>query len=268
MHDIQHVHYPEFLSWHRRLSRGITYGLSASHADYFQASSQFIREDMLAHYPQISAEQIEVIPEGVNAEDFAVRRDLVELIARYQLDAKFLFFPAQLWPHKNHLRVLRAFKQIERQFGVKIPLIMTGAAYSAAGDVLRFLVDQDMPYVRYLGRVPFDDLVGLYQSAAFLLSPGLYESNSLPVLEAAAAGTPVIASLIPPNQELQEKLQLNLFDPLSESELSELILRLWHDEKTGISQAAHNREAVSEFSWKNAASSYLAIFKRVTQPAA
>src|SRR5579863_3153958 len=54
MHDIQHVHYPEFFSWGRRLSRKITYGLSASHANWFQASSEFIKQDLLAHFRELA----------------------------------------------------------------------------------------------------------------------------------------------------------------------------------------------------------------------
>ena len=268
MHDIQHLHYPEFFSWPRRLSRRITYGLSAFHADYFQASSDFIKRDMLAHFPQISEDRIAVIPEGVNIQDFSIRRDSSKLFNSYQLDERFLFLPAQLWPHKNHLRVLRALKRIEERSGIRIPLILTGAGYSAASDVLRFVAEQSMSYVRYLGRVPFGDLVGLYQSASFLISPGLYESNSLPVLEAAAAGTPIIASAIPPNQELASTMHLNLFDPYNEDELSHLIFRLWQDNEIGARQAAHNRAAVCQYSWENAALKYLELFSRIASSAA
>jgi glycosyltransferase involved in cell wall biosynthesis len=215
MHDIQHVHYPEFLSWPRRLSRRITYGLSASYANYFQASSDFIKQDMLANYRQISPEQIEVIPEGVNLREFAFPRDTAPLVMRHELPGRFLFLPAQLWPHKNHLTVLKALKRIEERHGYQIPLVLTGAKYAGASAIFKFLAEHKMDYVRYLGRVTFDDLVGLYQSASFLVSAGLYESNSLPVLEAAAAGTPIIASDIPPNRELEATLQLNLFDPLN-----------------------------------------------------
>jgi glycosyltransferase involved in cell wall biosynthesis len=113
--------------------------------------------------------------------------------------------------------------------------------------------------------VPFTDLVGLYQKAAFLVMPSLHESNSLPVLEAAAAGTPVIASRIPPNEELARVLHLNLFDPLNQEELEGLLVRLWEDETLAVAQAMHNRKLITLYSWDSAAKQYLQLFERVVQ---
>lgn len=263
MHDIQHFHYPEFFSWQRRLSRNITYGLSARYASYLQASSHFIERDFLTHFPQIAPEQIQVIPEGVDASEFAARNGRDESLEGYCLPERFLFCPAQLWPHKNHLTILRALKKIENQHGSKIPLILTGAKYSAGSQVLDFIAEQSMTYVHYLGKVPFRSLVALYQKAAFLITAVLYESNSLPILEAAAAGTPIIASRIPPNKELAQVLQLNLFDPLDVDGLARLILALWNDGKTDSAQAAHNRQHIGFYSWENAARKYLRLFERI-----
>ncbi len=262
MHDIQHLHYPEFFSWPRLRSRKITSGLSAACAGYFQASSEFIKRDMLAHFPDISPEQITVIPEGVNLKEFSAPAE-ASALRQYELAQRFLFLPAQLWPHKNHLTVLRALLRLERTYGVKIPLVMTGARYSAAPAILRFLAEHQMDYVCHLGTVPQHDLVALYQQAAFVISPGLYESNSLPVLEAAAAGTAVIASKIPPNEELAHTLRLNLFDPLDDQELASLIITLWQDERTCREQATRNRDQVARFSWENSARQYLSLIERI-----
>jgi glycosyltransferase involved in cell wall biosynthesis len=265
MHDIQHLHYPEFFNWPQRRSRKITYGLSARSAVCFQASSEFIKQDMLAHFAAISPEQIAVIREGVKLEDFSTPCDTGAL-EQYKLPERFLFLPAQLWPHKNHITFLQALRRIEQVQGVKIPLVMTGAKYSAAPAIFRFLAEGKMHHVRCLGKVPFEELVALYQRAALAISPSLYESNSLPVLEAAAAGTAVIASKIPPNEELARTLQLNLFEPLAIEELAELIFRLWQDEAICRVQAAHNRSQIARFSWENAARQYLSLMERIANP--
>lgn len=126
MHDIQHVHHPEFFTWPRRLSRRITFGLSARHASFFQASSEFSKQDFLRYFPCIAPEQITVIPEGVCAEDFATPVDAGPLLHKYALPERFLFYPAQLWLHKNHMILLKALKQIESRRGLRIPLVLTG----------------------------------------------------------------------------------------------------------------------------------------------
>lgn len=263
MHDIQHVHHPEFFSWPKRTSRRIIYGLSARHAGYFQASSHYIKEDLMNHFTWLSQEQIEVIPSGVLIQNFAAPSGLDSIARRYDLPERFLLFPAQLWPHKNHLSVLKALKQIEAETGLRIPLVLTGAKFSAAPTIFKFIADQSMGYVRYLGKVPSRDIVALYASAAFMITATLHESSSLPILEAAAAGTPVIASRIPPLEELGQALQLNLFDPLDTKQLARLIVTLWKDESIGSAQAAHNREHISCFSWENTARKYVALFERI-----
>ncbi len=140
--------------------------------------------------------------------------------------------------------------------------MLTGGKYGAASGLFSYIAGQSMDYVQYLGTVPFADLVGLYRKAALLVVPSLHESNSLPILEAAATGTPIIASQIPPNEELAGVLQLNLFEPLKIAELVDLIVWLWKDEKTVSAQVAHNRLHVGAYSWQNAARKYFCLFER------
>jgi glycosyltransferase involved in cell wall biosynthesis len=263
MHDIQHLHHPEFFSWPRRLSRTITYGLSARYATYLQANTEYTKKDFLTHFPELSPEQVEVIPVGVNIERFATPSRSEEVRKRYDLPERFLLYPAQLWPHKNHLTVLKALKHIAGRNRVKIPLLLTGGEYAAASKVFRFIADNSMTYVRHLGKVPGQDMISLYQEAAFVVAAGLYESSSAPMLEAAAAGTPVIASRIPPFEELGRVLQLNLFEPLDVDDLAKLIVDLWNDQEIGRSQAIINRRQIACFSFENTARKYMDLFERV-----
>ncbi len=262
IHDIQHLHYPEFFGRLRLLSRRITYDLSARHAGYFQANSKYTKDDLLHHFDWLSEDRVEVIPPGVRIEEFATPIVSDSLYQHYRIPEHFLFCPAQLWPHKNHLTILRALKQIEAQRGLKIPLVLTGAKYSAAAQVIEFIGEKSMDYVHYLGAVPFQDLVSLYQKATFTIMATLHESGGFPILESAAAGTPIIASRIPPFEEFGEVLQLNLFNPLDTQELATLIGALWRDEKTASAQSTHNRERIALYSWENAAEKYLQLFAR------
>lgn len=262
IHDIQHVHYPEFFSWPVRLSRRLTYGLSARHADFFQASSKFIKCDLQQSFGCITERQIEIIPEGVSREEFSRPINTKALKNRYRIPERFLFYPAQFWFHKNHMILLKALRQVEKTHGLEIPLVLTGGEYSAAPSIFRYLAEEKMHYVKYLGKVPFEDLVGLYQSATFLVMPSLHESNSLPVLEAAAAGTAIIASNIAPNEELSCTLQLHLFNPNDADELARLIYCLWHDQAGASAQAAHNRQQIAKYSWENTARGFGRLFER------
>jgi glycosyltransferase involved in cell wall biosynthesis len=256
MHDIQQVHYPQYFSKKELIVRRIQYELSAERATYLQASSQFIKEDLLNHFNYLHPEQIVVIPEGVMIEEFSspVENDVV---AKYKLPSNFLFFPAQLWFHKNHITVLKALNHLNRKQGLKIPLVMTGAKYTGAGQIFSYIKDQQMDYIYYLGKVPFTTMVALYQRARFFITAVLYESSSLPFLEAAAAGCPIIASDTPPNREMAQILRASLFDPLNDRKLAELLVTIWDDDGLIRDHVDHNRVNIDYYSWDNAARRYL-----------
>ena len=264
MHDIQHVHHPEFFTWKERALRRVQFNASAMAATYIQSSSAYTRNDILAYYKCRSADDIIVIHEGVDVAAFSAP-PRVDVRAKYGLPDKFLFFPAQLWPHKNHIRLLNALRSIYAKNETKIPLVMTGGGFSAGSQVLNYIAAKKMDYVRYLGKVPFDELEGLYHQAWFLIMPTLHESSSLPILEAAAAGLPILASDIPPIREQAQYLAVNTFDPYNEESIAACILRHWSDEKLRRNQVAQNRLGVRRFAWCEVASKYLEFVESVEE---
>jgi glycosyltransferase involved in cell wall biosynthesis len=224
-----------------------------------------MRRDFLDHFPSLDENRVVVIPEGVDIALFARPRAHDELRCRYRLPDRFLFFPAQLWRHKNHITVLRALKRL-RDRGVRIPLILTGSKYEGSRAIFDYIEQNDLGHlVRYLGAVPFEDVVALHQVARFLVTAVLYESSSMPVLEAAAAGTPIIASRTPPNEEHSKHLKMHLFSPTDDGELGDLLARVWNDDEIIKQHVEANRIAVQRYSWENAAREYLRVFDFMQQ---
>lgn len=265
MHDIQHEHFPEFFTPAELKWRRLMFYLSAKHAAYLQASSQFIQRDLIEHFPSLRAEQIEVIREGVEVERFAEPSPATgNLRSKYGLPEQFVFYPAQLWKHKNHITVLRALKLIELTAGVRIPLILTGAKMSASDEIFSFIREEKMEYVNHLGKIPFVELVALYQTATITITAALYESSSLCLLEAAAAGSALLASATPPNQEMATVLQATLFSPLDANELADKLLCLWRDPDRRHQQRDHNAKAVRSYAWTEIADCYNRWFDRLT----
>jgi glycosyltransferase involved in cell wall biosynthesis len=119
--------------------------------------------------------------------------------------------------------------------------------------------------VHYLGKVPFNDIINLYRHARFFITATLYESSSLPILEAAASGTPIIASKTPPNEEMGSILDLNLFDPLDVDNLCHLIYSIWNRDSLIQRQIEHNRHNINYYSWDSAAKKYMEVFSKITQ---
>jgi glycosyltransferase involved in cell wall biosynthesis len=261
IHDIQHIHHPEFFTPEQLLERKVVFKQCVEHATVIQASGPHMRRDFLENFPSLREDRVVVIWAGVDIDAFSALRPATEVKNRYGVPESFLFLPAQLWHHKNHLTVLRALKRLQER-GINIPLVMTGARYEASQGIFDFIEQNSLgEQVFYLGIVPFDDLVSLYQSSRFLIMPSLHESSCLPILEAAAAGTPIIASRTPPIEEMAEQLEMQLFTPTDDRSLANLLAAVWTDDSLVRRQVEANKTAIKKFSWDNSAREYIKLFE-------
>jgi glycosyltransferase involved in cell wall biosynthesis len=260
IHDLQHVHFPEFFSAGERWERDAAFANAIAHASAIQASSRQMAEEFMAHFPGLSEERIVAVPEGVDVAAFrsAPKNDVR---ARYGLPEHFLFYPAQLWPHKNHITIFKALTRLH-QAGLDIPLVLTGARYAGADELAPYL--DRVNNVFYLGIVPFADIIALHRTARFLLTASRYEASSIPILEAAAAGTAIIASATPSHSEHAEELQIQLFPPSDDAALAELLRKVWPDDALIARQTAYNAGAIERFTWMRAAEHYLDAMERLS----
>jgi len=255
MHDIQQYHYPEFFSKYELNLRKLNFVNTAENVSYIQASSNFIKEDLLKHFENLTHEQIVVINEGVNYEKFQIT-NLNNIFEKYNLPERFLFYPAQLWDHKNHITILKALNEIKKN-NDEIPLVLCGAKYNAFFKIEEFIKNNDLKKIFYLGKVSDEDLLSLYQNASFLIVAALYESSSLPILEAAASGLPVIAASTPPNIEYGDHFKINYFEPKNYKELSALLKKVFISNFDVQDEIKFNKKNILHFTWMKQANKYI-----------
>ncbi|OGO05361.1 MAG: hypothetical protein A2Y73_04860 [Chloroflexi bacterium RBG_13_56_8] len=116
--------------------------------------------------------------------------------------------------------------------------------------------------VRFLGRVPLDDLVALYNAAAVCVYPSLYEGFGLPVLEAMACGCPVITSNVSSLPEVAGEAAI-LVDPYSVDELANAIQKLLDDESLAGDLRQRGLTRARLFSWERCAKETAAVYHKV-----
>jgi glycosyltransferase involved in cell wall biosynthesis len=262
MHDIQHEHFPEFFTREELKYRRISYKASAYSATLIQASSNFIKKDLLLNFRKVKENQIFVIQEGVDLLLFQKKQKQTNVKERFNLPEKYLFYPAQLWGHKNHLNLLKAIKNLRDAKLQNIALVFTGRKFSAADDIFNFIKENNLVNVKYLGIVDINDLLALYHQAWYLVLPSLFESSSLPVLEAAAAGIPIIASNISSIAEMNQKFKMFLFDPLEAQSIVDSIDCAWSNISERQIHIEHNKKAVLSNDWSIIASQYMDLFEK------
>ncbi len=149
--------------------------------------------------------------------------------SKYHLTGKFLFYPAEFWPHKNHFRLIDAMARI-RVSCSDIRLILAGyfgKGYSRVRSHVEKLGLHD--HVHFAGYLPEADMPEFYRRARALVFPTFFGPTNIPPLEAFALGCPVAASGIYGMPEQLGDAAL-LFDPRSEQEMADCIQRLWQDD--------------------------------------
>lgn len=149
---------------------------------------------------------------------------------RYGLPAKFLFYPAQFWPHKNHMRLLEAMHRVAEMYP-DIALVLSGGHSHAFEQVQQHAQALGLgERVRFVGYVPDSDLRSFYVRARALIMPTFFGPTNIPPLEAMTTGCPAIVSGIYGMPEQSGDAAL-YFDPHSVDEIAERISQVWCDDR-------------------------------------
>jgi glycosyltransferase involved in cell wall biosynthesis len=185
VHDLFPVTDPERFTARgvRLLSAGIE---RAKQADLVLVPSQATADECAAHgFP---TDRLRVVPWGVDLApaDPAIRRAVRR---RFALERPFVLWAGTVEPRKNLPVLLEAFARLDHP---NLDLVLAGPdGWNEQLDHhLRTLGDR----VRRIGFVSTPELTALYAEAAAFAFPSVREGFGLPVLEAMAQGTPVVAS--------------------------------------------------------------------------
>ncbi|MFT4571097.1 MAG: glycosyltransferase involved in cell wall biosynthesis [Hyphomicrobiaceae bacterium] len=256
IHDLAAYVMPETFSFAQRLHQRFETPLTVRRAKRIVTVSQASARDLRHHFPAAS-QRIEVIGNGVALRGTTPpASDIRDWRARWTRGGPVVGYLGTIQPRKNVEALVAGFLAVA---GPDWTLLLAGRirpGYRPA------FLDQPDPRVRYLG-VLDDDMVRLFLSSLdIMVSPSSYEGFGLTLVEAMAAGTPVIAvnaSAVPevvgdaavliaePNERLiGDAIASLIADPHKRSELS----------AKGVRQAALH-------TWEGAAAAMLELYAQV-----
>ncbi len=242
-------------------------------ADLTITVSEASREGIARRFG-IPRRRIVVIPEAANHLFRPIPHDqaLADVLARWGLDdGRFLLYVGGISPHKNLAALIDAVAELRRRTGTSPCKLVLAGDY--AGDVFfsafeevrqRAAALQLDDAVVFTGYVDDAALVALYNAAAALVLPSLAEGFGLPVIEAMACGTPVVASARGALPEVLGGAGL-LFDPERRGDLQAVLQRVMADPGVQARMRMLGLQRSAEFSWKRAAQQTRAAFGGVME---
>lgn len=206
--------------------------------------------------------QITAVYNGYNPH-FVPQTVQPETIRKYVDAGEYLFFLGNTDPKKNTPRVLKAYQLYLEQSERKLPLLIADLKEEFIDSILKEQRIEDIKsHLYFPGYIPNTDLPALYNGAFAFLYPSLRESFGIPMLEAMACGTPVIAGNTSAMPEIAGEGAL-LVDPLCAEDIADSLLSLERNKTAYEAQRTYGLERVKQFSWRKSAEALLEIYRNV-----
>jgi glycosyltransferase involved in cell wall biosynthesis len=245
LHDVLHREHPSMFSRAERTFRRVAYDRAARNATRVVTVSEHSRRQIVEHLG-IAPGRVVAVQSGVDHARFTPAGPLAAPLAR-----PFVLYPANLWPHKNHARLISALAHVGG-----IALVLTGAP-SPRLTRLQDLAQRHGVELRHLGYV--DDMPALYRAATALVFPSLAEGWGAPVVEAMACGCPAAASDSGAVAEAAAGAAL-LFPSDDVAAMADAIRQVTGDESLRQQLRGQGLERAAQLTWARAAAGHAEVY--------
>jgi glycosyltransferase involved in cell wall biosynthesis len=221
-------------------------------ADILLALGASEKETLMKGYQQPES-KIETVPNGVGEQFFTATPDL--FLKTFGISKPVVLHVGNISDQKNQLGLVRALR------GENVEIVLVGASSDLVRPYLEQCISEGDGKVRYLGVFPHGAplLTSAYAAAAVLAVPSQYEGMSNCVLEALAAGTPVVTTKHNSWDFKADAAAVIEVDPASSQEIRNAVIKLLRDPKP----RARCQAIVSPLSWTSVAQQIETVYSRL-----
>ncbi len=257
IHDMIHVLFQEEASVTRRIYYRYIVRKAAENSSMILTVSENSKRDII-NYLNLSPEKVVVT---YNAADQIFKKinedDVDKLKDRFGINGKFLLYVGNLKPHKNVKLLIESYHLLRRKTNLKLVIV-------GKKDILfqKGLNDKLLEGVIFVGEVSDELMPGFYSGAEIYVSPSLYEGFGLPLIEAIACGTPVVAISTPSSDEILGNAGFMVNENQPE-ELANAIYTVLLDSNLRNSLVNKGFGRMKLFSWEKSAKKILKIYYKI-----
>ncbi len=239
--DLQHQHLRENFSLGERWGRSLKDRQMVLRADRILCISGATRDDLLACHGG-DPQKVGVLYLGGGGELVS------DMTAVERENGGYLYYPANAYPHKNHVRLIRAFREF-RQLHPEEPirLVMTGQISPAVQQELSSVRREEG--VEHLGFVSTERKEELFRGCRAVVFPSLFEGFGIPIIEGLQQGKRVLCHRLPVFEELVGD-EVVYCDARSEEGLRGGLERLLRSEDLPPIDAERRREILARLTWE------------------
>lgn len=252
IHDLGFRHFRKSYSFYHYLNLHIGTWLSAKWAETIIVPSRAVATDVQEHYG-VSSAKLAVIPNGYDPKMFdgLTATKVAEVMQHHNVTDPYLLYLGRLEVRKNVERLIEAFYRLRDSglFGGQLVLVGNpGIGF----DKIRSLIGKRPGYVVHTGYLSDPERAALLRGARLLAFPSLYEGFGIPILEAFAAGTPVLTADRGATAEIAGNAAL-LVDPEDTEAIHKGLERLLAEPELVKSLVNKGAERCQQYSWQKTA---------------
>lgn len=202
-----------------------------------------------------------IIPNGVDVQHFSLERPPIE---RYADGRPNVLFVGRLEKRKGVKYLLQAFETVKRQMP-EARLLVVGPPTRAARGYRRWVAEKGLADVEFIGYVSYDELARYHHTADVVCAPATgNESQGIVLLEAMAAGRPLVASNIEGYASvLTHGVEGLLVRPKDAEGLASALLELLSDPDKRREMGERARQRAQEYSWERVSQKVLSYYERL-----
>lgn len=249
----------DYLEWSTRFS--------LKKARRIVAISNFTKEE-LCHAYQPNPEKITVIYNGYVKEMYKpipANDESQAVITRYGIKSPYIFYIGRLDKKKNITTLIEGFAHFKQRQGsqFKHQLCLVGDA-SFGFDEVKYTIDQYnlTNDIVMTGWVREEDIPHMFARADVFVFPSNYEGFGIPLLQAMATDTPIIASKAASIPEVVGEAGL-LFDPKNPEEIAACLEQITTNQTLRQQLIQAGRERIKYFSWERSAHELITLFEGI-----
>jgi glycosyltransferase involved in cell wall biosynthesis len=249
----------EVYAWWPRTKARWGYAWSARTATVVTTVSEYSRRDMARFYG-MPAERIHVVPDGVDTAVFRPIDDAEQASAwrRQRLgdDRPFVLYVGKPTKRRNLSQLLRAFAQLRAQRALPHRLVLIGTALPGTSFAEQAHALGIGDHVMAIPHATHAEVALAYNACSAMAYPSSYEGFGMPVLEAMACGTPVLALDNTAFPEFAQGVALLLPDAAVDT-LAHGLARLLDDAALRAHMRIAGPARAAEYDWRIVAQRYL-----------
>lgn len=252
--DLQQEYYPQNFDKEVLQNRKLLTQSTVGNTDLILTISEFSKQTIVDKYG-VDAEKVIVTYLDADASFDGIFDEYALFKMKKKLPKEYVLFPANMWPHKNHISLLKGFIKAKRNHPelANLKLVFTGSIERETNEINSFITENNLRKdVLYLGYIPQAEMKYVFSCASMLAFPSKFEGFGIPLVEAMASGIPIICSRSSCLPEIAGDAAL-YFDEDSSDEISDLIFRVHTDNSIRNQLISAGKKRRVYFSWKGCA---------------